>query len=77
MKGSKIMERFINFVANILEVDVSEISLYTEYGEFDAWDSLKMMRLIMEIEEEYGCIIPIENTARIKTLNDLYKYTIE
>lgn len=70
------MEQFIEFVADILEVNSSEISLDTVYGELDVWDSLMMMRLIMEIEEKYGCVIPIESAAKIKTLRDLYSFTV-
>lgn len=71
------MEKFIDFIANAMEVNPNEIDLETKYDEFEVWDSLMMMRLIMEIEEEYGCVISIENVAQIKTLNDLYKYTTE
>ncbi len=67
----------MNIVADVIEVDVNDISLDIKYGEFESWDSLMMMRLIMEIEEEYGCTIPIEDVAKIKTLNDLYMYTQE
>lgn len=69
------MEKFIKFIAEILGVEPNEISLETKYGELAEWDSLMMMRLIMEIEEEYNCVIPIEDAAKIKSINDLYCYT--
>lgn len=69
------MEKFLEFVSDILEVDSGEIGLETVYGELEGWDSLKMIRLIMETEAEYGTVIPIENAAKIRTLNDLYRYT--
>lgn len=70
------MDQFLEFVADILEVDVKDISLETTYNEFPTWDSLMMIRLIMGVEEEYNVVIPIENAQRIKTLNDLYIYTL-
>lgn len=70
------MKKFLSFISEIFEVDTSEISMDTRYGELEVWDSTMMIRLIMEVEEEYGCTIPIENVSKIMTLNDLYNYTI-
>lgn len=68
------MQDFINFVAGVMEVDPSELSEDTAYGQFEKWDSLMHMRLVMEIEEEYDVEIPIDEVPNIKTLKDFYKY---
>ena len=64
---------FLEFVADIMEVDVSEISMDTEYKE-GKWDSIMMLTLIMEIEAEYKVSIPIENIGNVKTIADLYAF---
>ena len=69
------MEKFLAFVAGVMQVDPSELSGETRFKEFKKWDSLMHMRLVMEIEEEYDVEIPIEEVPTIKTLNDFYKYT--
>ena len=69
------MEKFLEFIADIMQVDPSEISGETRFKEFKKWDSLMHMRLVMEIEEEYDVEIPIEEVPNIKTLNDFYQYT--
>ena len=69
------MQEFLNFVADIMEVDVEEISENTAYGQFEKWDSLMHLRLVMEVEGEYDIEIPIDDVPNIKTLKDLYKYT--
>jgi acyl carrier protein len=66
------MDKFLKFVSEIMEVDVSEISLKTEYKNFDIWDSLMMMNLVLELEAEYNISIPMESINEIKTLQDLY-----
>ena len=53
------MDKFLEFVADIMEVDASEISMDTLYKE-GRWDSIMMLTLIMEIEAEYKVSIPIE-----------------
>lgn len=67
------MNEFIDFVANVMEVSPSEISLETSYKGFKAWDSFMMLTLIMELEEQYGVSIPMEKIGEIKTLSDLYE----
>ena len=46
------MEKFLEFVAEIMEVDVSEISMETLYKE-GKWDSLMMLTLVMELEAKH------------------------
>ena len=67
------MQNFIEFIADVMGADPSELNENTEYGT-GKWDSLMHMRLVMEIEEEYGAEIPIEEIPNIKTLKDFYKY---
>lgn len=68
--------KFLEFVADIMEVEVEEISMETKYKEYEKWDSLMMMNLIMEVEDEYGVSIPLETVGNIKTLKELYDLTV-
>lgn len=68
------MQEFINFIAEVLEMDPSELTPDTAYGSIEKWDSLMHMRMVMEIEEEYDVEIPIDEVPEIKTLRDFYKY---
>lgn len=68
------MQDFINFIAKVMEVDPSELTEDTAYGTIEKWDSLMHMRMVMEIEDEYGVEIPIEDIPNIKSLKDFYKY---
>ncbi len=68
------MEKFLKFVADIFEVDVTDISMDTEYEVYPKWDSLMQLRLTMEIEEEYDVEIPIDEVPNIRTLADFYEY---
>jgi Acyl carrier protein len=67
-------QRFLDFVAEIMEKDPSEITMDIVYKDFDGWDSLMMLTLVMEIEAEYGVSIPIEELGEVKTLADLYAF---
>ena len=67
--------KFLEFIADVMEVEVDEISMETEYKEFEKWDSLMMMNLLMEVEDEYEVSIPLESAGKIKTLKDLFDLT--
>lgn len=67
-------QEFLSLAAKVLGVDVSEISVETEYKVFEKWDSLKMLMLVMEIEAEYDVVIPIEALGKIKKLKDFLGY---
>lgn len=68
------MRDFIIFIAGIMEVDPSELNEDTAYGTIESWDSLMHLQMVMEIEEEYGVEIPIDEIPKIKTLKDFYRY---
>lgn len=68
------MDKFIEFIAGVLGVDSSTLDGDTAYGSIPKWDSLMHMRMVMEVEEEYGVEIPIDEVPEIKTLKDFYKY---
>lgn len=68
------MESFLNFISEIMEVDVSLLSLETEYQSIPQWDSLMHLRLVGEMEDRYGVEIPIDEVPDINTLGDFYKY---
>lgn len=64
-------QKFLDFVAEIMEVD--EVSMDTPYKEGN-WDSMMMLTLIMELEAEYGVSIPMERLGDVKTLADMYAF---
>lgn len=71
------MEEFLSFIAGILEVDKSTLTLETSQDDVETWDSLMQLRLLGEIEAKYGVMIPMEQISTIKKLNDFYQYIKE
>ena len=71
------MEEFLSFIADILEVDKSTLTLETSQDDVETWDSLMQLRLLGEIEAKYGVMIPMEQISTIKKRNDFYQYIKE
>ncbi len=67
--------KFLSFVADVLNIDVKKISMDSKYGDVENWDSVMMLNLVMELEEEYGCSIPIEKISKGISLRELYNLT--
>ena len=67
-------DEFLDFVATVLGRDRAALSLETAYGTVPEWDSVMHLRLVMEIEGEYGVDIPIERVPEVKTLGDFLEF---
>ena len=68
-------DKFLELVADILNVKKEEITMESSYGEVPNWDSVMMLNLIMELEEEFNCSIPIEKVSKGITLKELFALT--
>jgi len=66
-------QNFLKLAAGVFGVNISEISLSTAYKEFEPWDSIAFLRLVMEFEDEYGISIPMERFGEFFTLGDFFK----
>lgn len=68
-----IAERVRNIVAERLNVNPEEITLETTFEDLGA-DSLDVMDLIMELEQEFDIEIPDEDAENIRTIEDTINY---
>ena len=73
-------ELVINIIGRVLHVPTSEITVYTEIGELDEWDSLRNVTIFSEIQEQFNItitqdmLVDLENVADIIDLvEDLTK----
>jgi acyl carrier protein len=68
-----IAERVRNIVAERLNVNPEEVTLETTFEDLGA-DSLDVMDLVMELEQEFDIEIPDEDAEKIRTIEDTIKY---
>jgi len=54
------MEKLIELVAEVLNLDKESISLETSRENTSAWDSLNHIRLVAEVEERFNIKIPLK-----------------
>lgn len=65
-KANQILE----IIAEILEVEVEEITLENELDE-DSWDSLAVVTFISEIDSNFDQVIAPTAVNEVKTVADL------
>ncbi|EIJ45478.1 hypothetical protein GWL_37930 [Herbaspirillum sp. GW103] len=61
----------INALAEILEVDASEISAATPLDTLDTWDSLATISFIALVDEKAGHVLAGDDLQKAKTIGDL------
>lgn len=66
-------QKFLEFVAEVLDRDVSELSMESSYQNGD-WSSLMHLRLMVELCDEFDVDIPSDQLKNIDTLQDFYGY---
>lgn len=64
-------ETVFSEVAKRLNVEEADLTMETRFKEDLKADSLDLVELIMEIEEDFGFEISDEEAASIKTISDL------
>jgi acyl carrier protein len=64
------VNQILEIIAEILEVEVEEITLENELDE-DSWDSLAVVTFISEIDSNFDQVIAPTAVNEVKTVADL------
>ena len=63
-------EKIKSAIAQVLDIDENDITMETEFVKDLGADSLDVVEIIMNIEEEFGIEIPEDAAAGIVTVGD-------
>jgi acyl carrier protein len=69
-----VEERVIEIVCENLGVNKEQVSRSTSFTEDLGADSLDIVELVMELEEEFDITIPDEQAEKIKTVGEAIDY---
>lgn len=61
-------------IADRLKLDIEQIQPSSKFIEDLGADSLDIVEMIMQMEEEFGITIPDEDAEKIKTVGDAITY---
>ena len=74
MSNPSIEERVIQIVCDNLGVNREQVTRKTSFQEDIGADSLDIVELVMELEEEFEITIPDEEAEKIKTVGEAIDY---
>lgn len=72
-----MFEKICEMLADKFDVDASTLTADTKIKEDLQADSLDIVELMMDLEEECGVTIPDEEATKMVTIGDLMKYIEE
>ena len=68
------LEKLKEIIADVLNVEVNDITEDTTFVDDLGADSLDLFELVMALEEEYGLEIPAEELSDVETVGDIIEY---
>ena len=74
MDSKAVEAKVIKIVAEKLNIEEKNVSAASRFQEDLGADSLDIVELLMEIEEEFGTSISDEDSERLKTVGDAIKF---
>lgn len=77
MNENEIFEKIKKVTVEHLGVDEDLVTMKTTFVDDLAADSLDIVELVMELEEEFGIEIPDEETEKIACIGDVVDYIKE
>lgn len=63
--------KIIELIARVLNVPVGDVTLETEIGELDEWDSLRNLQIIAQLEKEFEVKITPDMIMDLEDVSDI------
>lgn len=68
---TEINKKVFLIISRCIKVDINSINLQSSPRDFERWDSLSNLRILSEIEREFGKKINFGKLFRIKSIKEL------
>jgi len=66
------MEKFLQEMAEILDVGEDSIDMDTQFRDIDGWGSMVGYSILILMEEDYNTKISVQDFLKINTLGEIY-----
>ncbi|EFI84673.1 acyl carrier protein [Listeria grayi DSM 20601] len=74
MEMAEVLEKVTKIIVDRLGVEESKVTLEASFKDDLGADSLDVVELVMELEDEFGVEISDDDAAEIATVGDAVKY---
>lgn len=69
-------EKVMQIIAEVCDVEVTDVKLNSAIGDFPAWDSMGQLAILQRVESEFDIQLDPEEMMEIEDVNDIVK-TVE
>ena len=66
-----VFDKLKSVIAEVLNVDPNEITMDSTFADDLGADSLDVVEMLMNLEEEFSVTVPDEEAVNIKTVQDV------
>ncbi|MEC0183483.1 phosphopantetheine-binding protein [Paenibacillus peoriae] len=60
-----------SIISKIMKIPVEKVTLESVKSDFENWDSLNQLNLVMELEANFNVSIPIDEIANIDSVQSI------
>ena len=71
------MQKFLELVAEVFEIESDEITMETVFRDLDDFSSLVGFSLIVMMEDEYDVKVSVDEFMKCDTIGDLYQKCVK
>lgn len=64
-------DKVIAIIANVLQVPIEDVTVDTEIGELDEWDSLHNVTIFAELQNQFSITITQDMLVDLETVADI------
>ena len=64
-------DKIIELITRVLNVPVGDVTMETEIGELDEWDSLRNVQIIAQLEKEFEVKITPDMIMDLEDVSDI------
>ncbi len=65
------VDEALAWIAELFEESADNISLETQRGDIDAWDSLGTLTLMARLDEDFEILLEEDEVQEIRTVSDI------
>jgi len=67
------LEEALMWIADLFEESIEDINPETLKEDIPAWDSLGILTLMAELDENFGILLTEEEMQRLEKINDIFE----
>lgn len=67
----KTDKKIFSIISKCIDIDIKKINLSSSPKDFEKWDSLSNLKILSEIEKEFGKKVNFGELFRIKNVQEL------